>query len=76
MKVRHKGNGMVVAVPDELSNWTPDRIQPSAKRAAEGRHTTVPWFKWAQWEPVDESTPLTHPAPADAKAPAKAAKAD
>lgn len=71
MKVRHKGNGMVVAVPEHLQTWTPDRVQPNPALVALGKHQSTPWFQWAQWEEVDKDTPITHPVPPDAKAEAK-----
>jgi hypothetical protein len=69
MKVRHTTHGTVVQVPKELEDWTPDRAGINPELAAKGKPQPTPWFKWAQWEPVDDSTPLTPPpAPKDAPA--------
>jgi hypothetical protein len=71
MKVRHKTHGTVVEVPEELASWSPDR---SAGRKRPGKPQSTPWFQWAQWEQVDDSTPVTTTAKAEPDDKAAAAK--
>ena len=72
-KYQHKSTGQVVEVRAgaEHEHWTPDNPGHDPEFAV--KHPNLwqpkPWFQWAQWTQVHDSTPVTPPPAALVDAP-------
>lgn len=66
-KYQNVNTGQVVEVlpGSKFEHWTPDNLAHDPEFAV--KHPNMwqpkPWFKWKQWTPVHDSTPVTEPTP-------------